>query len=373
MKTVIKEVVSEADLKTFIRFPDQLYKGNPYYVPPLHRGEFDTLGPKNPAFDYCEAAYWLAFQNGRPVGRIAGIINSKYNEKGDKKIARFGWLDFEEDEEVLGLLFQTFEAWARERGMEIAQGPMGFISFDASGVLVEGFEELPTSFGHYNYPYYDGLIKSFEYEKETDWVEFEVMMPEKVPDRITKTAALVQKRYSVRNATFSSKKELFDYGDEMFRVLNICYEDLYGFNALTQKQIDNLKKDFFSFINPEYISVVLNEKDEVVGFGIAMPSLSKALQKSKGNLFPFGFWRVWRALKKNDTMDLLLLGVIPEYRSKGVNALIFEKMGHAFAKNGIKYLETTRELEDNHNVTQLWNKLEHRQHKRARCYTKKLQ
>ena len=372
METTIKKVVTKADLKAFIRFPDQLYRDNIYYVPPLHNGEYATLNDKNPAFDYCEATYWLALRDGRTVGRIAGIVNTKYNEKENEKIARFGWLDFVEDEDVLALLFNTFEAWARDRGMKIIQGPMGFISFDASGVLVEGFEEIPTSFGHYNYPYYDGMIKSRGYEKEVDWIEFEITMPDEVPERFIKTSALVQRRYGVRNAELHSKKELAKYGDELFQVLNICYNDLYGFNQLTQKQIDNLKNDFLGFINPDYISVVLNQEDQLVGFGIAMPSLSKALQKSKGKLFPFGYYRVFKALRKNDTLDLLLLGIIPEYRSKGVHALIFEKMGRVFKKNGIKYLETTRELENNHNVTQLWSKLEHRQHKRARCYFKSL-
>jgi GNAT superfamily N-acetyltransferase len=372
MKTAIKKVVSKADLKTFIRFADQLYKDNPYYVPPLHSGEIATLSDKNPAFEYCEASYWLAVRDDRVVGRIAGIINAKYNEKVNKKTARFGWLDFVEDGEVLSVLFTTFENWARNKGAEVLQGPMGFISFDASGVLVEGFEELPTSFGHYNHPYYDRMIKSLGYEKEIDWIEFEVKMPVEIPERFSKTSELVRKRYGVRNADVRSKKEVAQYGDELFRVLNVCYNDLYGFNPLTQKQIDSLKKEFLGFINTDFISIVLNDEDQLVGFGIAMPSLSKALQKSRGKLFPFGYLRVFKALKNNDTIDLLLLGILPEYRSKGIHALIFEKMGKAFLKHGIKLLETTRELEDNNNVTQLWSKLEHRQHKRARCYSKKL-
>ncbi|MCB0651225.1 MAG: hypothetical protein KDC85_08120 [Saprospiraceae bacterium] len=372
MDIKVKRVEDSTALKEFISFPNRLYKKNQYYVPPLNRGELKTLSEKNPAFEYCEAAYWLALRNGEIVGRIAGIINTKYNQKEQEKIARFGWLDFAEDEAVLALLFETFEQWAREKGMEKAQGPMGFISFDASGVLVEGFEEVPTSFGHYNYPYYDGMIQANGYEKETDWIEFEVKMPDKVPERITQTAALVRKRYEVRNATFNSRKDLWKYADELFHVINTCYDDLYGFNRLTERQIEQLKKDFFSVINPDYISVVLNSNDELIGFGIAMPSLSRALKKSAGSLFPFGYFRVWRALKKNDTIDLLLLGIIPAYRSKGIHALIFEKIGQSFLDNKIKFLETTRELENNHNVTQLWSKLDSRQHKRARCYVKKL-
>ncbi len=372
METTIKKVVTKADLKEFVRFPDGLYKDNPYYVPPLHNGELHTLGQNNPAFEYCEASYWLARRNGKTVGRIAGIINNRFNEEQGRKIARFGWLDFEEDQEVLQLLFQTFENWASEKGMEASQGPMGFISFDNSGVLVEGFEEIPTSFGHYNFPYYDPMIRKLGYLKDTDWVEFEVIMPDQVPERIVKAAELVEKRYKVRNAPLKSSKDFSKYADDFFRLLNVCYEGLYGFNQLTEKQIQAIKKEFLSVLQPDYVSMVINEAEELVGFGVAMPSLSKALQKAKGKLFPFGYYRVWKALRKNDTIDLLLLGIVPEYRNKGIHALIFKKIGESLAANGFKFLETTRELEDNHNITQLWSKLEHRQHKRARCYTKQL-
>lgn len=372
MGVKIVEVKDKSTLKDFISFPDSLYRDNEYYIPPLHKGEIETLSKDNPAFEYCDSAYWVARRNGKTVGRIAGIINSRYNDKEQRKLARFGWLDFEEDEEVLTELMTTFEAWARDKGMEKTHGPLGFISFDNSGVLVEGFEEMPTSFGKYNYAYYDGMLKKQGYEKEIDWIEFQVTMPDKIPDRISKVAGLLKKRYGIRHAELTSRKELLKYADELFDLLNESYHHLYGFNPLTNKQIENLKDKFLGFIDPEYISIVLDDKDQIIGFGIAMPSLSEALKKSGGNLFPLGYLRVWRALKKNDLADLLLLGVKPEFQNKGITALIFEKIGETFLKNKIKFFETTRELEDNHSVTQLWSKLEHRQHKRARCYVKEL-
>jgi hypothetical protein len=367
----IVEVKTKRELKAFITFPDDLYKGNAFYVPPLHNGEYKTLSKQNPAFEYCEAKYWLAKRKGKTVGRIAGIVNARYNQKNNGRFARFGWLDFIEEEKVLSLLMETFECWAKNSGAEKAHGPLGFISFDPSGVLVDGFEEVPTSFGHYNYPYYDGMLKAAGYEKDVDWVEYEIKFSRQTPERFSRAAALIAKRYGVRNISLKSTKKVTKYAEKLFELLNVCYTDLYGFNELSPKQIKSLKKSFLYYINPDYISIVLNDKDELMGFGIAIPSLSKALQKSKGSLFPFGYFRIWKALKKNDTADLLLLGVKPEFQNKGIHSLVFNKLGQTFLDQNIKYLETTRELEHNHNVTQLWSRLEHRQHKRVRCYRKK--
>jgi hypothetical protein len=372
METTIVEVKTKKELSEFIAFPDDLYKGNAFYIPPLHKGETKTLSKQNPAFEYCQARYWMVRQDGKTVGRIAGIINERYNQKNKGRFARFGWLDFIQNQDVLSLLFETFENWAKTTGADSIHGPLGFISFDPSGVLVDGFEEVSTSFGHYNYHYYDEMIKALGYEKDIDWVEFEVKMPEKTPERISKAAALIERRYGVRNVSIKSRKELAQYIERLFELLNVCYSNLYGFNELSGKQIDHLKKSFLSYMNTDFISIILNNNDELVGFGVAIPSLSKALKKSNGSLFPFGYWRVWKALKRNDTADLLLIGVKPEFQNKGIHTLIFKKLGQTFLKYQIKYLETNRELENNHSVTQLWSKYEHRQHKRARCYYKEL-
>lgn len=373
MKVTIKEISTKKELKKFIKFPGDLYKDNKFYIPHIHSYELKTLSQDvNPAFEFCESKYWLAYKENIIVGRIAGIINYRYNKIHGIKYARFGWLDFIEDEEVLYLLLDTIENWAQEKKMDYIHGPLGFISFDTSGVLVEGFEETPTSFSHYNYPYYDNLIKKKGYKKEIDWIEYNIKMPDKIPMRIVKSASLIKKRYNVRNAEIRNKRDLLKYSDELFKLINTSYADIYGFTELTNNQVENLKNSLINFFIPNYTSFILDEKNELIGFGITIPSLSKAFKKSKGKLFPFGYFRIWKALRKNDTVDLLLIGVKPEYQNKGIHSLIFNKIGQTFIDNGIKYIETTRELEDNNKVRNLWPDYELRQHKRSRCYSKVL-
>lgn len=373
MELKIKEVSSKKELKDFIKFPDKLYSGSKYYTPNLHIAEINTFShEKNPAFEFCKAKYWLVYRNEKVVGRVAGVINYKYNKKHKIKYARFGWLDFIEDKEVLELLLNRVEKWATECNMEYLHGPLGFTSFDASGVLVEGFDEMPATFAHYNYSYYPDLIEKYGYEKDVDWIEYNLKVPENVPEKVSKGAELISKRYKLHAVKSKNIKDLLRYFDELFELLNVTYKDLYGFTEITSKQAVNLKKQFLSFLNPEYISLVLNEKDELIGFGISMPSLSKALIKSKGKLFPFGYLRIMHALRKNDTVDLLLIAIKPEYQNKGLIAIIFNKIMQTVIKNNITNVETTRELEDNKKVQHLWNDYESRQHKRTRCYIKKL-
>ena len=373
MELIIKEVSTKKELRDFIKFPDKLYKGNQFYVPALHRSEMQKLLPeKNPAFEFCKAKYWLAYANNKIVGRVAGIINYRYNEKHNKKYARFGWLDFVEQKTVVEKLMQTVEDWAKQNNAEILHGPLGFSSFDASGVLVEGFNELPTSFAHYNFPYYATLIEQLGYEKEVDWVEYNVKVPESVPDNFISIANLVQKRYKLHRVELKSKNELKKYAQDIFTLLNKEYNDLYAFSELTNSQINALTKEFITFINPEYVSIILNESNNLVAFGITLPSLSKALQKSKGKLFPFGFLHIMHALRKNDTVDTLLIAINKEYQNKGLHTIIFTDIYKTFKKNGITNIETTRELDDNFNVNNLWKKFDYRQHKRARAYIKKL-
>ncbi len=370
---IIKEVKGKKALKGFIRFPDMLYKDNPYYVPALHRGQLATLSKdKNPAFEVCDARYWMAYKNGQPAGRIAGIVNHRYNEDRGRKYMRFGWLDFIEDKKVLAALLGKVEQWGRELGLQSIHGPLGFSSFDASGVLVEGFEEMPTSFGRYNYPYYDAMIREAGYIKDIDWVEYTIEVPPIMPDKIAQFASLVSKRYGVRNAVLGKSDDLELYGRQVFGLINEVYSDLYAYSRLTDKQIEGLMKEFLGMVHPDYVSVILNEQDELVAFGLVMPSLSRALQKARGCLYPFGFWHVLKALKHNDTVDMLLIGVRPDYQGKGIHALIFEKIVGTFYKRGIRRVETTRELENNNKVQQLWVGYEPRQHKRARCYIREL-
>ena len=373
MSITIKEISSKNEFREFIKFPDRLYSGNKYYIPALHKAQLKILDKnQNPAFEFCEAKYWLAYINNKVVGRIAGIINHNYNKKQDKKYIRFGWLDFIEDKKVLQKLMQTVETWAKQKNAEYIHGPLGFTTFDASGILIEGFNELPTSFAHYNFSYYPRLMEELGYGKDVDWIEFQIQVPENVPNKIIRGANIVQKRFNLHRPNIKKTKDGLKYADELFAILNESYNGLYGFSELTKKQIENLKKQFFSFIKPEYISLVLNKEDKLIAFGITVPSLAKALKKSNGKLFPFGYYRIWKALRKNDTVDLLLIGVKPEYQKKGVHAMVFEQIGQTFVDNKILFLETTREMENNNKVQQLWSDYNIRQHKRTRCYIKKL-
>ena len=374
MKVTVKEVVTRSDLKKFVHYPNELYKDNPYYVPTLESGDLDALDArKNHAFEFCEGKYWLALDPaGRIVGRIAGIINHQYNQKLGVAFARFGFMDFIDDDAVVDALFDTVEAWGREKGMTVMNGPLGFLEFDASGVLVAGFDELPTAYGKYNFPYYEPQLLRRGYGKDTDWVEYSVTMPDNITEWFGRTAKLVATRYKLHQADISTKKKMVSYFPQCAKVLNETYRDIHGFSELSKGQVDDLIKQFVPNLNTDFVSVILDESDQVVAFGISMPSLSKAMQKCKGKLFPFGFLHILHAIRHNDTLDLLLIGIADGYKSKGVNAMILDKIAPAVKRYGIKHLETTRELEDNTSVQNMWNRFETRLHKRARCYVKAL-
>ena len=374
MRYLVKEITSQRDLKKFIKFPNKLYKDNKFYVPPLTLTEMETLlKEKNPAFEFCEAKYWLAYnENNSIVGRIAGIVNHEYNQKTGKQFVRFGWLDYIEDINVLKTLLQAVKTWAKEKKAEYIHGPLGISEFDASGILIEGFDEIPTVYGKYNYPYYSKDIERLGFQKEVDWIELSITVPKTIPERILKMEKMIADRYKLHCAKFKSKKELLRYADEVFHLLNKEYDSIHGFSTLSPSQIDALKKQFIPLVRLKYISVVMNDENNVVGFGICLPSLSKALQKCRGHLLPFGFLHILKAFHHNDTIDMLLIAIHSDYRAKGVNALIFNDIGSSIVADRMKYVETTRELEHNFLVQNLWSKLENRQHKRARCYVKAL-
>lgn len=369
-----KEVTTKNDLRAFVHLPNQLYKGNPYYVPQIESMDRDTLTPeKNHAFEACEAKYYLAYDGkGDVVGRVAGIVNRKYNEKTGEKCCRFGWVDFVDDREVSKALMDTVEQYAHEKGMDTMCGPMGFLEFDAAGVLVEGFDKLPTAYGKYNAPYYEQHLLELGYVKDVDFVEYLIKVPEIIPDRYERMSQLVAIKNDLHQASIRDKADLDPYLDGVFRCLNSAYAQLHGFTELTAGQCDDLKKMFVTNINVDYVSIVLDSNEEVIGFGVALPSLAKAMQKAKGSLFPFGWMHLLKALKKNDTIDLLLIAIEEKYKNKGVNAMIFHKFAQGITKNGIKFIESTRELEDNTSVQNLWRYLEHDLTKRARTYKKDL-
>ncbi len=373
MSVQIREVGTPHELRKFVDFPYDLYRDNRYWVPPLRSDELNSLQKhKNPAFDFCDAKYWLAHDNGRIVGRIAGIINKKFNEVWKARSARFGWLDFVDDPEVSAALLETCEDWAARQEMTCLLGPLGFTDMDGEGMLVEGFEELGTFGNLYNYPYYPGHLERQGYQKDTDWIEYHVTMHEGIPDKVRRIAEIALERNHLSVLHVKKAKELLPYAHEIFHVLNDAYKDLYGFVQLSEEQIAMYVKQYFGFIVPDYVPVVLDSRGRVAAFGIAMPSLSAALQKSNGRLFPFGFVRILRALKSCRDIDLYLTAVRPDLQNKGVNGVLIHEMNKAMVKNRIHHVETNRELEDNAKVQAQWRFYEHRQHKRRRCYKKAL-
>ncbi|MGE5411253.1 MAG: hypothetical protein ACM3MI_09870, partial [Clostridiales bacterium] len=306
------------------------------------------------------------------VGRIAGIINAKYNEKWNAKSARFGWFDFIDDQEVSSALLSAAEEWAKSNGMDSIHGPLGFTDMDGEGTLIEGFEETGTLGAIYNYPYYAEHIEKSGYVKEADWIEYEVTMNSEVNKTVQRIAQIALTRNNLTVLRVKKAKELLPYAREIFSLLNEAYKDLYGFVELSDKQIDMYVKQYFSYIIPEYVPVVLNSDNKVVAFGITMPSLSEALLKSNGRLFPFGFIRILKAMKKSKKADLYLTAVTPAMQNKGINAILIHEVNKVFVKNGIEKVETNRELEINSKIQAQWKFFENRQHKRRRCYKKNL-
>ena len=373
MAIELKEVNTSSELKQFVSFQYALYRDNTYWVPPLRADEMQSLRKdKNPAFDFCESKYWLAYKNGTIVGRIAGIINKKYNQKWNEKAVRFGWFDFVDDLEVSLVLLQAVEQWAVSNGMNRVHGPLGFTDMDGEGTLVEGFDEISTLGAIYNYPYYPIHIERAGYSKDSDWVEFEVTMGQGIPEKVERLAHIALERNKLTVLKADKAKDILPYAREIFHVLNAAYKDLYGFVELSDKQIDMYVKQYFNFIIAEYVPVVLDAQNKVVAFGIAMPSLSRALQKCNGHLFPFGFIRILRAMKNNRRVDLYLTAVRPDMQNKGVNAILIHETNKVFIKNKIEKVETNRELEANAKVQAQWRFYETRQHKRRRCYKKDL-
>jgi GNAT superfamily N-acetyltransferase len=370
---VITQVKDPRGLKKFIRFPFWLYRNSKYWVPPLLTDEFHTLSPDhNPAFEHCEAAYWLASVNGLTVGRIAGIINHKFPSTWGKKWARFGWIDFIDDHKVSAALLGAVEGWAASKGMEALHGPMGFCGFDREGMLIKGFDELGTMATIYNYPYYPVHLERLGYVKDTDMVEYEIEADSAIPERIERVAEMVMRRGGYRLADAKSSKDLLPYADEALSLLNEAYGHLYGAVPLSEGQKKALVKQYFSYLSPDLAKVLLDREGRVVAFGIAMPSLSKALQKARGRLIPFGFIHVLWALKWNDRLDLYLIAVRPDLQGKGLNAVIMNEIAKNALKRGMTKAETNPEWEENERVQSQWKSFSARQHKTRRIYVKHL-
>jgi GNAT superfamily N-acetyltransferase len=374
MTITIKEVTNRRLLREFVNFPFKLYRDNPYWVPTLRSDDLNTLRKdKNPAFAFCQAKYWLAYKDGKIAGRIAGIINPRYQERWGNAYARFGWIDFINDDQVSQSLLSKVEEWAQEQGMQAVHGPLGFTDMDPEAMLVEGFDEMGTLIGIYNYPYYQTHLEKAGYVKDTDWVEFEIKVPAGEVEKIKKLAEIVEERYHLHYLNAKNKKELLQYAQQLFELLEEAYQDLYGVTPLSQEQINTYIDQYLGLLSPEFIPIVLDESNKMVAFGIAMPSLSQALRKSRGRLFPFGFLHLLHALHKNNKGDLCLIAIRKDFQGKGINSMLMTSLLDVFAKMGITSVESNPELEDNIHVQAQWKHFETRQHKRRRVFIKTLE
>lgn len=377
MGITIKKVSTKKELKRFIRFNYELYKGNQFFVPELLSDMLDTFNKdKNAAYDFCESECFVAYKDGKMVGRVAAIINNKANEVWNEKNVRFGWIDFVDDIEVSSALLKAVEDWGKERGMNRIVGPLGFTDFDPEGMLVEGYDELSTMATIYNYPYYKEHVEKLGYEKEVDWIEYKIFVPEEVPDKHRRISEMIMQRYNLKIVKSKTRKELKEkYGKAIFNLINETYKKLYGYSSLTERQMTQYVKQYLPMIDPRLITMVEDANGEMVAVGISMPSLSEAMRKAKGKLLPFGWFHLWRALftnKKSECFDLLLIAVKDEYQNKGVNALLFYDLIPITREMGFTYAESNPELEENGKVQAQWEYFENKQHKRRRAYAKNI-
>ncbi|MBQ9309974.1 MAG: N-acetyltransferase [Bacteroidales bacterium] len=365
------------DLRQFVLFPETLYRHNPYYVPCLVFDEMDTLNPaRNPASDFCDQVLYMAYIDGKPVGRIAGIINRWANEHWNHDEVRFGWFDTIDDREVSAALIAKVEEFGREHGMTHIVGPLGFTDFDPEGMLVEGFDQESTMPLIYNHPYYVEHIEALGFSKDVDWLEYRIFIPEKVPEKFARVADIVARRnnFHIRPVTRKLIREE-DYATKIFALITECYKDLYEYTMLPDNLADKYIGFYLKVLDLRYISVVENENNEIVAFGITMPSLADALKKSRGRLFPFGWWHLAKALfiKHSEGSELLLMGARPDVRNTGVTALLVADMFDKYNKLGVKWSESNAELEDNHGIRNTFEPFERIQNKRRRSYKKAIE
>lgn len=361
-------------LKKFVEFGIDFYRGNKYFVPPLISDDVNTLSPDvNPAFDVCEAEYFMAYRDGKPVGRIAAMIHRLANEQNNKQEMRFGFVEFIDDDEVSRALFDAAIRWGKQRGMNSIIGPLGFSDMDYEGMLVEGFDELSTMATIYNYPYYKDHMERLGFEKRADWVEYSLTVPESIPDKHMRIAEIVKQKYGLKIVKYKSAKVAQrEIGRPFFALINEAYAQLFEFTRLTDRQIDYYVSYYLRMLRLDLLTVIKDRNDELIGVGVALPSLSRALQLSKGKMLPFGWWHLMRAMYFNttDTVDLLLVAIKPEYQNKGVNALLFTDLIPYFQKYGFTHAESNPELELNEKVQSQWQYFQSRLHKRRRAFGK---
>ncbi len=373
---VIREVTTKRELKRFIQFGIDLYKGNPYFCPPIFFDEMNTFDPKhNPALEVCDYVVYMAYRDEQIVGRIVGIVNHRANEAWGVKKCRFGWFDFVDDYDVFKALLDAVAEWGRSKGMLCLNGPVGFTDFDHQGLLLEGFDYNAPMASLYTYPYYIAHYERYGLRKEADWIEYQITPPAEAPERMRRLAKVVEQRCDLHVVKVKNSRELRKrYGYTYFDVLDAAYQKLYNYQPMTPRQKQYYSNMYFPILNFDFVTIVANKQDEIVAVGVGMPSLSEALRKCGGRLFPLGWYHLLKALKSKHItdFDLLLIAVRPDYQDKGLTALIFNEMTPHFQKYGIQRVETTAILEDNFKSQANFSDFDYIQHKRRRAYIKEL-
>lgn len=373
MKEVeIREVRDSKDFKEFVNIQFEIYKNNKYWVPPIKKDEIKVLQPKhNPAFNFCEAKFWLAYINNKCVGRIGAIINRKYNEKTGQNHGRFSRLEFIDNYEVSKKLIQTASDWLRSNGMTEIQGPLGFTNLDHQGMLIEGFDHLASAVSEYHLSYYTDHLEKLSFEKGHDWIEFRLFVDE-MPEKAVRVTEMIKKRHGFYIKSFTKTSQLKPYANELFEILNVAFQDLFSVVHLDEKMIDYYVNRYITLLNPKFVKLLFTKEDQFIGFIIGLPSLSEGLQKAKGKLFPFGVFHLNKALKQPKVVDLMLTAVLPEFQGKGAVGILFSELQKVMAEHNVSEMETTGIFETNNKAIQNWKNFDHIQHKRKRCWKKSL-
>lgn len=371
MLVTIQPCDSISDLKKFVQFPYDLYRNNKYWVPPMRADELQALQPHtNPAYKSSEAQFWIAVKHGKVAGRIGAIINRAYNEKAGTHLGRITRLEFIDDKEVSKTLLDTAEKWIKDRGMEGVHGPLGFTNLDHQAILIEGFDYLPSIASEYHLPYYKEHMEAAGYKKEMDWVEFRLKLAGEIPEKALKLNEMIQKRYKLKVIHFNSQKEMKHYAPRVFELLNNAFGELFSFVNMDKELSDFYIKKYFNVLNPKFVKIIEDENGNLIGFIISLPSLSEAMQKAKGKLFPLGWYHILRALKKPKVVDLLLTGIHPDWQAQGVSAILITELQKVMMDHGVSHVETTGIIETNEKAINHWKNYDHIQHKRKRCFIK---
>jgi GNAT superfamily N-acetyltransferase len=372
MGITIKEVSTAADYKNFVLFQFELYKDNKYWVPPIINDEIKALQRDfNPAFKFCASKYWLVYKGGKIAGRIGAIVNQLALQKTGENVGRFTRSEFINDDEVVDTLFGTAEKWLKEQGMKTVQGPLGYTNLDHQGMMIEGHDHLPSAASEYHLPYYKNQLERLGYVKHIDWVEFRLFIKD-IPEKAQRISDMMITRNNLKVRHFTTSKELEPFAKELFSLLNTAFDELFSVVPLNEEMIDYYIKRYMTLINPRFVKLVFDQNDKLVAFIIGLPSLSEALQKAKGKIFPFGWWHLRKALKKPKVVDLMLTGIMPEYQGKGVAAILINELQKVMLEHGVSDVETTGIFETNLKAIQNWKNYDHIQHKRKRCWTKEL-